>query len=143
MHFGNNFNQPINIGNLHSLNSLHFGDNFNQKITILVLPCFLTYLHFGSSFNNDGHVLDKDVLPKTLTCLHFGSSFNQQLTIDDLQSLTYLHFGSSFNQQLKKGDLPQSLTKLYLCSSYKKLIDNKKLESVILPNMCQLIYYKI
>jgi hypothetical protein len=117
---------------------LTFGDSFNQNISH-ILPSPITHLTFGNNFN---HPLP--YLP-ALTFLSLGYEFNHPLDKELFPSLLDLKIrnGSSFAGGVSKlrleiakfthplSNLPASLSRLVLCSSFAHELDSLPLFSSI------------
>src|SRR5207253_2240189 len=94
--FGDNFNQPLEIGVFpNELTRLIFGRNFNQIIKLDVLPINLTNLEFSnihmfggiSIFDNNNidddsffdQPIERNILPNKLITLHLADNFNHTI----------------------------------------------------------------
>ncbi|KAM9983626.1 hypothetical protein ACTFIY_000341 [Dictyostelium cf. discoideum] len=119
--FGSGDNQILTPGCIpQSLTYLNFGSNFNQEIYKGALPNLIE-INFGSRFNR---YLDPGVLPiNSLKKLILSTDFNKKLEIGSLpDSITHLTFGYNYNQPIIS--LPSSLTYLELnCPNYSHKID--------------------
>ncbi|EGC38540.1 hypothetical protein DICPUDRAFT_28495, partial [Dictyostelium purpureum] len=148
LHFGDNFNQPIDLVLLQNLKTLSFGSNFNQKIKSGTLPDSLRILKFGAHYNQE---MDNAVFPKSLESLTFSTCFNKKIFqkrgcsgsdgkggiissilgktlcrssskkyYRDEVNLKSLEFGDYFNLPLKNIRLPSSLTLLKFGSNFNQ-----------------------
>ncbi|KAM9960358.1 hypothetical protein ACTFIW_009492 [Dictyostelium discoideum] len=131
--FGSGDNQILTPGCIpRSLTYLNFGSNFNQEIYKDALPN-LVEINFGSRFNR---YLDPGVLPiNSLKKLILSTDFNKKLEIGSLpDSITHLTFGFKYNQPIIS--LPSSLTCLELnCPNYSHKIDTPNLFSPCLSKL--------
>lgn len=119
---------------------LHYGPtHFIQLLCTTKIPNSVTYLKFGTSFNQPikknwipnsithlifGHYFDqsiKDCIPNSVEYLKFGYSFNQPIKNCIPNSVTHLRFGKSFNQSIKDC-MPSSVTHLRFGEKFNQSI---------------------
>jgi hypothetical protein len=116
--FGNDFNQPLEIGAIpNNVKYLTFGNNFNQILKKGIIPDTVKSIVFGHYFNQE---LSKDILPNNITNLSFGKNFNQFIEIGAIpKTVTNLiFFNPLFNQILNDDNLPSNLVELLIHESY-------------------------
>ena len=134
LHFGHNFNQPIN--NMIYYNSdidsntdskmkeIIFGSHFNQSVDNL--PPNIKKITFGDNFN-----CEVKNLPSSIEFIKFGYMFNKSVEYLPC-GLIYIEFGNNFNHKIC--DLPTTIEEIKLGSNFEQEITliPHKLKKIIL-----------
>eukprot|EP01112_Ceratiomyxa_fruticulosa_P015098 TRINITY_DN43_c1_g2_i3.p1 TRINITY_DN43_c1_g2~~TRINITY_DN43_c1_g2_i3.p1 ORF type:complete len:447 (+),score=61.89 TRINITY_DN43_c1_g2_i3:169-1509(+) len=146
--FHDELSKAFNIKYLPStITHLILSKKFNKKITHQ-LPSSISYLHFGTYYNQPLHFDDNtSILPDGLTHLTLSKKFNKQITQKLPSNLKHLRFGGEYVQPLNLEDntsiLPEGLTHLYFGFWFSYPVEGLLPQSLLYLDLGHLFRYPI